>query len=332
VAFNRNLHGLRGLLAIGVMIGHCGIVHIESVSVFFFFVLSGYLLASLYRNGMRPDQLGPYAMRRAARLVPLYAVVLVVIALVPNWLYDAVLRPDEAAKFEGIAATFLEHLTFKCGDIHFWTLSQEAVGYALIAALVLMRSLLGVGPFIALCAAVAVFFDFFWFIPMPSSGIVRPFYGMHFAIGVAAAQIPTGKPKRWASAASIVILGAILVAAMFGEAIKSTWDVPFWEGIIPPELWGLIAAAAILGLAHGSDVLGRFGFFGTISYGTYVFHYLVLLIVASLDGAHNPLVTFLKVGSITFALAWLSYRYIEAPCIRWAASLRRSEQRATEGA
>jgi peptidoglycan/LPS O-acetylase OafA/YrhL len=320
-------------LAVGVVIGHCGIVHVESVSVWFFFVLSGYLLAGLYPNGMQPHQLGPYAVRRAARLVPLCAVVLVAITLVPNWLYDAVLRPSEAVKFEGIAATFLEHLTFQRGNIHFWTLSQEALGYALIAALVLMRSRLRAGPFIALCAAVAVFFDFLWIIPMPSDGFARPFYAMHFAIGVAAAQVPAGKPKRWASAASIVILGAILVAAMFGEAIKSAWEVPFWEHAIPRQLWGLIAAAAILGLAHGSDVLGRFGFFGTISYGTYVFHYLVLLIVVSLNtGTHDPLVIFLKVGSITFVLAWLSYRYIEEPCIRWAASLRHSEQRATEAA
>jgi peptidoglycan/LPS O-acetylase OafA/YrhL len=120
---------------------------------------------------------------------------------------------------------------------------------------------------------------------------------------------------------------------MFGEAIKAAWGVHFWEDVIPPEVWGLIAAAAILGLAHGSDVLGRFGFFGTISYGTYVFHYMVLLIVVSLStGAHDPLVTFLKVGSITFVLAWLSYRYIEEPCIRWAASPRRSGQRAAEAA
>lgn len=64
-------------------------------------------------------------------------------------------------------------------------------------------------------------------------------------------------------------------------------QVGYWHVLIPAPVWGLIACIIILGLAHGSDVLERLGFFGTISYSLYVFRCLVLL-------------------------AWLSYRLIEA--------------------
>ena len=318
--FNRNLHGLRGLLALGVVVGHCGITDISSVSVWFFFVLSGYLLAKVYAGGMRPGQLGPYAVRRAARLVPLYAVVLVAIALVPGWVYDALLTAHSAAKFEAVAASFVQHLTFTRGNIHFWTLSQEALGYALIAALLLLRARLGAGRFVILCIVIAVLSE--WpalTIPMPSDDGVRPFYALHFALGVAAAQVPAdGTPKRWASAIALALLAAVLVASFFASAIKQAFQVPHWHVVIPAQSWGLIGALIILGLGHGTDVLGRFGFLGTISYGTYMFHFLVLLVVASMASSYDPYLIFLEVAAVTFALAWLSYRYIEAPCIAWA--------------
>jgi peptidoglycan/LPS O-acetylase OafA/YrhL len=321
-AFNNNLHGLRGLLALGVVVGHCGVAHVESVAVWFFFVLSGYLLASLYRDGMRPDQLGAYALRRAARLLPLYAIVLAVIAVVPAEIYNAALRPAEAAKFEAIAATVLEHLTFTRGNIHFWTLAQEMAGYVLIAALMLARTWLRLGLFVALCGAVAVASEFIS-IPM-ASDTWRPFYAFHFIVGVVAAMVPVrGAAKPWASTAALAILVAIFIAGVFESFIKAPYHADLWHELIPAPLWGLIGGVVILGLAHGRDVLDRLAFFGTISYGLYVFHYLVLLALAEPVSRMTAGQTLLVVSAITIPLAWSSYRLIEAPYIAFAHRITR---------
>lgn len=327
-AFNKNLHGLRGLLALGVVIGHCGIADVSSVAVWFFFVLSGYLLASIYRDGMRLDQIGAYAVRRVARLVPLYAVVLVAIAVVPAEFYDAVLRPAEAAKLKAIGSTFLEHLTFLRGNIHFWTLAQEAAGYALIAVLLLARGRLSVGWFIALCTVVAALSIRFPTIFFPNdTPFPHPFYAFHFIVGVVAAMVPVrGAAKPWASTAALAILVAIFVAGVFESFIKAPFHADWWHTLIPAPLWGLIGGAVILLLANGTNVLDRMGFFGTVSYGLYVFHYLVLLVLADQIGRMTAQQSVLVVGAITIPLAWLSYRFIEAPCIAFAHRVTRRKR------
>ena len=315
LGFNKNLHGLRGLLALGVLVGHCDVADLSSVSVWFFFVLSGYLLASIYRDGMRLDQLGAYALRRVARLVPLYATVLVIIAVVPVAIWQG-LTPKEAWKFDAIAGSLLQHLTFLRANLHFWTLAQEMAAYVLIAALMLARGRIGIVPFIALCGALAVASSMFISIPMASDDQVRPFYALHFIVGVVAAMIPLGRPKGWASAIALAILSALFAAGLYGNFIAEAYGVSHWHHLVPAPLWGLIGGIVVLGLAHGTNVLDRLGFFGTVSYGIYVFHFLVILILA--HSRMTPVQSLGAVGAITIVLAWLSWRVIEAPCIAFA--------------
>jgi peptidoglycan/LPS O-acetylase OafA/YrhL len=315
--FNRNLHGLRGLLALAVVVGHSGIADLGTVAVWFFFVLSGYLLAAPYQRGMRADQLWRYAVRRFARIYPLYATCLILIAVIPSGFYALTLHPQAAVQFEAVAATAEEHLTFLRANMHLWTLAQEALGYVLIAVLLLVRGRMSNALFVSLCLALIVLCSIFLtadVLPMHTDGKPRQFHASLFIIGMLVATVPALPPKPWYSQAALGLLAAVFVAGVFHTQVCRLFWVPYWHAIIPVVAWGALAAVVVLFLANGSDKLDSLAFFGTVSYGLYVFHFFAVLIVAGRN--MNAPQTLLAVFAISLPLACLGYRYIEAPCIR----------------
>lgn len=71
-------------------------------------------------------------------------------------------------------------------------------------------------------------------------------------------------------------------------------------------------------------------FLGTISYSVYLLHYPVLRILSSIEWLQGNLVLFLPIflGSV-LVVAWLSFRFIEAP-LRSAINGRRSAEQALQ--
>jgi peptidoglycan/LPS O-acetylase OafA/YrhL len=143
----------------------------------------------------------------------------------------------------------------------------------------------------------------------------RPFYYPHFIFGVIAAALPHyATPRRWCSMAALGVLGVIFLAGLFSPQLCALLGVSYWHAAIDSSVWGVIGALVVLALANGTDRLGSLAFFGTVSYGLYVFHFLAMLIAAGRTA--NSQQTLFVVFALTLPMAYLSYRYIEGPCIR----------------
>ena len=114
--------------------------------------------------------------------------------------------------------------------------------------------------------------------------------------------------------------------------------IPFSLGLLALSLIGLYAAdQAALGdfalklflpyLVLYAAMAGGLGTrlkrsVGDLSYGAYLFGYPVTLSVIAVDGGLSPDQTFGAAIAITLACAWLSWRYVEQPCLRLKARVK----------
>lgn len=294
------------------------------LGVVVFFVLSGFLLARPWWRALAaggpPPALGPYARRRAARIVPAYAVCLVVSFVV----FGAFTARDGLRLAAGLAFLSAFHpVTYFPveGNSPCWSLGVEGVFYACLPllglALARVRTLragrlatLG-ALLLGLAAQAAVVAN----VPPPTppadaSGLVRlaatwlpersPLGLLpHFLVGALAASCVVGpgaaRPTRRGDLLALAALAALVLELGWRgpgpglASLDAAWaarHVPGVHGRFPT--FPLAVGALLVGLAR-SRVLGRAAdaaplrATATLSYGLYLWHVPVLLgVVAAL--------------------------------------------------
>ena len=126
--FRPDVEGLRALAVVSVLLYHAGVSTFSGgyVGVDVFFVISGYLITGLLLREMeqtgRVSLMGFYA-RRAKRLLPTLAVVLVTVSVLAWLLLPPVRR----------AATYLDVVASGLYAVNWW-LASQAVDYAAVSA------------------------------------------------------------------------------------------------------------------------------------------------------------------------------------------------------
>lgn len=320
--------GFRGLAALAVVAYHClyaaGLPRLHSnlvrdivasgyIGVDFFFVLSGFLLfLPVAAAAGTFGSVKAYALRRAARILPAYYLVLVV-----TQLFDALLVkvPLDYPLYSGrgleslmLHATFLQHsvglsLGFSEGfgvNGVVWTLSIEAVFYVVlpIVALRYFRH-----PFLGLLAALGlaivwrVASSHLW-IPLPHlAGLTHPAftkeilvtqfpnYLAHFAAGMTAAWIFVWLRRErlvvpaWVcvgtQAVALSALVWLLASAGAHNIARTAGPLDNWTATTPVAfVFALLLLATAL-----APPWARFPVsnpvvrrFGDISYGVYLWH------------------------------------------------------------
>jgi peptidoglycan/LPS O-acetylase OafA/YrhL len=311
LAYEPSLDGLRGIAVLAVMATHFnapGIVNGGLVGVTLFFVLSGYLITTLLvteRESRGRIDLASFYVRRAARLLPALALVLVAVgaALVIDG------RPGVALAGVVTSSLYVSNLAVAGGVVlgpleHTWSLAIEEQFYLLWPAILivgiarrrLLIPLLIVGIAVSAALRLGPITDiqrFWWLYHHTFTRADALLVGCLLALVPFRPSLPT-TILAVASLAFLVVLpmdqGTFATLLLLPTAIAGGIVVvskPRWLGIAP-----LVAV-------------------GRISYGLYLWHF--------------PLAELLPAWAAfigTFVLAALSYRFVELPIRRAAAKWR----------
>ncbi len=349
------LDGLRALAIAAVMVFHLDPDWLPGgfLGVDVFFVISGFLITTLLvreRRGTGRVDLAGFWTRRARRLLPALILVVPVAILIA--------RTVETDLLVGIRRQTLGALTFSTNWLeiaegsnyfaatspqlfmNFWSLAVEEQFYlfwplVMIGLLALHRRFSlteGALAILVLCvgltsaALMAVTYD--------SDNPTRAYYGTDthlfgLMLGATLAIVWTGplraytttrfwrRRRGWLVLGSLVAIGALLVFAGKESAWTFRLGIPL---ISLATATLLLAAVERPGLLRSVLELRLFTWIGRRSYGIYLWHWPVILIISmEIDAtAGSPAYIWTRVWAVvvTLAIADLSFRFIETPVRR----------------
>jgi peptidoglycan/LPS O-acetylase OafA/YrhL len=322
-----------GLRAIAVMLVVCFHAFPEAVpggfiGVDIFFVISGFLITGIIVRELDQQRFSLLAFygRRIRRIFPaLIAVLLATLVLGWLWMLPAAyaqLSADvfaSAAFFSNIAlllqSGYFDIESGKKPLLHLWSLGIEEQFY-LFWPLILMlaarmrlnflavASVIGVASFALNVALIG---------PDPVATFYLPFTRAWELLAGAALACgwnrigQTGVASNWRAA-----IGLLLVAAA-AAVLTSRSAFPGWWAVLPVAGGGLLLSApAAWGCRH---VLASASFvrIGLISYPLYLWHWPLLVFFGIIKFAPLTLLDRALIVGLSFALAWLTYRFIEIP-------------------
>ena len=361
-ARNHALDGLRGIAALSVFVFHAWLYTLPVVSVagaarspatdlirelrlglVLFFVLSGFLLFRAWAGaalGRRPaPRNATYVVHRVGRIVPAYwlAIVGSIALLYPIAGSPGVrLPPPELLPLFFVFGQNFSPQTLLKLDPPMWTLAVEAAFYVVLpllgwlalrgratprAQLLVPLALLLLGVAFNAVLAQAGGADLRWSKSLPA---MLPY----FAVGMGAAVLATG--RRPTAGQARVLVGAALLLVAVNVALQ----VAAGHGA---QVTGLLKVIRDLPAALGFAMLicvaatrppralalRPLAWCGLVSYGLYLWHVPVLLVMRAagllpLDVAGATLVGL----PVSLLAGWLSFRFVEAPAIAWSRRTR----------
>lgn len=329
-----------------------------NVGVPIFFVVSGFLIyrpfvAKRFEQKLSPE-IGPYAVRRAMRIIPAYWVALVIVTLILG-LEATVFTPSGVVTYFGFLQAY-DIGTVIGGIGQAWTLCIEVSFYvALPIWAFLARRLLpsrgGRRQMISgeLAALAALFIaSFLWqliisplFVPGDHGYLIAqislPAFADQFALGMAMAvvsvAISTGsqKPRAlqlvekspWIWVVAALALYSLLGLKIGSLGIGTSWaDAGLFRHVVKGLIGVCVLAPAVFGASLGGAVRAIVGWrplmlLGLISYSFYLYHLAFILKLNDVAWLHK-----LGWGAVAAAAfvcsvvtAAISYRLVEAPGI-----------------
>jgi peptidoglycan/LPS O-acetylase OafA/YrhL len=343
----RGLDGIRAVAVIGVLGFHGGVPGFGGglLGVDIFFVLSGFLITSLLvgewaRTGTVSFR--RFYERRARRLLPALLILLLLVAAYAQWFAETdtlnTLRGDALATILYVAnwrfifsgQSYFVHFGPPSPLLHTWSLAVEEQFYLVWPAVALFTLRRGGRRSLAVVAAIA----------MVASAVLTPVL-LHQGVSVSRLYYGTDTRVQEVMAGALLAIAAPAIAR---HARAWRWQVTVLGGLGALSLlWALhsvsgqgnflyqggfllvaAASAAVILLvvvepqAMVARVLGWgvLGYIGRISYGLYLYHYPLFLMI---DNQHTGLSGSALLAarlSVTFAAAVVSYHFIEMPVRR----------------
>jgi peptidoglycan/LPS O-acetylase OafA/YrhL len=341
------LDSLRALAAIVVLF-----FHLDPLRYFpgwsgvdLFFVLSGYLITSiLLKSGDSPGFFRNFYARRSLRIWPIYYLtVLVLVAANPflPWPVSLADLPYVLTYTQNITLYWHKYPPPSDPALdHTWTLSIEEQFYLIWPALVIWTGRKRLVPLclLTISLALACRSSYNFFLPTLDERLLFARCDGFALGGLLASLLGEGgwavRQRGWASLAMGSAIGLALLYLVWGSR---TYSALVFIGL-PTPIWPAetifafaILYAGIIGLValhSGSRWLGLLRlrglvYLGQISYGLYLYHYVIYWII---DGCHHrpdslrtaqPWQTQAYKLAATLAVAILSWHLIERPILSW---------------
>ncbi|MEV0535723.1 acyltransferase family protein [Kitasatospora sp. NPDC050463] len=348
-AFRPDIEGLRGVAVLAVLAFHAAVPALTGgyVGVDVFFVISGFLITGLLLA--RPIGLRDFAARRARRILPAAAVVLVATALAGGALLDPLRGTDLARdliasagqfanwRFVGQQTDYLGAERDPSPLQHFWSLGVENQFYLLWGVLLLglARHLTGRRRTAAIAVAttaiggVSLLLCIRWTAGSAPLGYFSTAGRLwEFAAGACAAMLgsalarwlPRGHRSGRAVGRALRLLGWGGAAAVLVAVLHYDRNTPYPGSAALLPVLGT-AAVLLAGPAHralGATDVGRLlaarplRAAGRLSYAWYLWHWPVLTIAQARYGA-LPWATLVALTTASALPAWLTMRLVEQP-------------------
>ena len=344
--------GLRALAVLAVVAYHMNLPWAQGglVGVTVFFVISGYLITGILISELertRTVDIKRFWVRRIRRLLPAVVLVVAVSATLMLFFNSSLLyklRTDLASALLFFTnwwyifrqQSYFEAVSSPSPLLHFWSLSIEEQFYLVwpLVMLLLFKLRIGkprsrqitLGLAVLSCVLMAVLYD-------PAGDPSRVYYGtdtrsFSLLFGAYLAFVwpayKTGKPVTPVQglaahhdglfqAAAIVSLLALAAMTIF---IPGTSPLFYWGGL---ALASILSAVLIAAISWEHTLVSRvfsttpFTWMGTRSYGIYLWHYPLLLLMNPQNAdAPGPVKIILELA-LVLLVSELSYRFVENP-------------------
>jgi peptidoglycan/LPS O-acetylase OafA/YrhL len=340
--YRPQIDGLRAVAVYLVVAFHAGIARFDGgfVGVDVFFVLSGYLVTQLLLRDLHAFGsvgLRRFYSRRFRRLLPAAFAVLLITAVV----YAAIASPAEVLDATGAMRAaflyvsnwyFIDQATDYFGPgidaspvLHFWSLSVEEQFYAcwpilLLGMYALTRRARHQWRVIRVVVALGAVGSAIAALRLADVNLNRAYYGTdtrayQLLVGALIAMTPRllrlgERHRRWMASLAAASLAVVVVLA------TSFVDLgPIERGL------AIAISTAVLIVAIENSERGPVKaalssapivYLGRISYATYLWHWLVVIVIAEFISI-SPLATFGITFLVATGLASLSYQLLERP-------------------
>jgi peptidoglycan/LPS O-acetylase OafA/YrhL len=342
------LDGLRGLAAMSVVVAHYfgevphgfRLFTVGWIGVDVFFVLSGFLIGSIIlAHRTSAGFFTAFYVRRATRILPIYFATIVLtfaaLALLAtgHGSVDAPLPFISYATFSQNFAMVVHETVGNSWLVPTWTLAVEEQFYLLAPFVLYLLPERRILPFLVGCIAFELLIRLCLLATSAgwlASLVLLPSRLDLLLSGVLAAYLlqaggldARGRDWMLRALPLISILALVpIVAIDAGTGSK-------WFKVFAPLFVGIGAASYILAIVRGAPEGRRLrspalAFLGTISYGLYLVHQPIagLLHGLILDrrpdiGTPAQLAVTLLALAVSVAVAWLSWRMLEAPLVRF---------------
>ena len=330
---NTALDGLRFFAFLFVFLFHANLMPTGHSGVWIFFVLSGFLIGRilLRQKGMNAplrERLRIFYIRRSLRIFPLYYLVLSAFVL---WqLFDRTAFLPHELLWEACYLTNIwRYLTTQIDiSAHLWTLAIEEQFYILAPIIVLLLPLPRLARAYALYMGLLLIV-FLGLLLQLRSGIFQyhldryyllSFYEFgYLGLGVRVGMLEQGFRTRWFNERSLALAGQACLAVVL------LCSLPGVAGRVLPYNCGWFEAS--VSIASGWIILGLwqerfprlaaalawppFVYLGRISYGLYMYHAIVMVLLPRWFH-HNHILVPVEF-CLTLAIAALSWRWFENP-------------------
>jgi len=303
-----------------------------------FFVISGFVITHMaiaVYGQSRSSFWATFMVNRLCRIVPLYLLTLIVFTVL---VIPSILQHPHFLRHALMHLGFVHNFTYDTqGSINGpnWTIATEMQFYVCLAAI--LPWLIRIRPLylIGICVAIAWLFRFTMF-HIVDDGSLRTFhlfvlttqlpgcfdlfgFGIALALVMRTKRYETISSTRWFwPSCAFATIAAITMTLKLFWIFPEYWSDPVAVTLFPTLLAVSSCLTVLLACQIKSTtalrILSPLQYLGTISYGIYLWHLTIIMILKGSQSA-TPFEVLLSTLAGTFFLSSLSWHLLEAPIV-----------------